>query len=158
MAAAISSEQGRKQNQQHQRAEEIHEHLGQALPGGFRRGAKDQQGMAEQFIQTRARDLRSKKVGHEPGIDALEFADFDDAFDPLEIRLFGADDDAAGGMLVEQFNELLQGGFDKVKLAHDFDAFVGLLFPVPWRIRAISLLAPTRMKRRLYCAWASLLL
>src|SRR5208282_3738975 len=113
-------EQGRKQNQQHQRAEEVHEHLDQALPGGFRRGAKDQQGTAEQFIQARARDLRSKKIGNEPGIDALEFADFDDAFNPLEIRLFGADDDAAGGMLMEQFNESLQWCFDKVKLAHDF--------------------------------------
>ena len=102
--------------------------LDQALPGGFRRGAKDQQGTAEQFVQARARDLRSEKVGDEPGLDALEFADFDDAFDPLEIRLFGADDDAAGGMLVEQFNESLQRRFDKVKLAHDFDAFVGLLF------------------------------
>src|SRR5208282_3138460 len=82
------------------------------------------------FIQTRARDLRSKKVGHEPGIDALELADFDDAFDPLEIRLFGVDDDAAGGMLVEQFNEPLQWCSGKVKLAYDFDALVGLLFQV----------------------------
>ena len=31
-------------------------------------------------------------------------------------------------MLVEQFNELLQWRFDKVKLVHDFDAFVRLRF------------------------------
>ena len=65
--------------------------------------------MAEQVVEAGAGDLRAEKVGDEPGLDAFEFAEPDDAFDPLEIGVLGAHDDAEDGMFVEQVDESLDG-------------------------------------------------
>jgi hypothetical protein len=110
-----------------QRPEEIHELLDHALPGGFRRGAKDQQGMAEQFVEARAGNLRSKKIGDQPRFDAFEFAGFDGVFDLLEIGVPRADDHAVRRMLVQHLREFLQRGFAEAQFRHNFNAFVRLL-------------------------------
>ena len=82
----------RQQHQQQQRPDKIHDLFGDALPGHFRRRAEDEQGIAEQFVETGARNLCPKKIGDQPGFNAFQFAGFDGDFDLLEIGVARADD------------------------------------------------------------------
>ena len=56
-------------------------------------------------------DLRRKKIRDEPGLDALDLAQLDDVLDALKLRVLGADQHAAHGMFVEQFDQLLRRRF-----------------------------------------------
>ena len=85
---------------------------------------KTSSGIAEQFVEARARNLRPEKIGDQPGFDAFEFAGFDDGFDLLEIGVPRADDHSVDGMLVEHVHELLDGGFAEAQFADHGDAFV----------------------------------
>ncbi len=112
-----------RHNQQDERAEEIHELLDQSRPGGFGRGAENQQGASEQFVEARARNLRGEKVGEEPDLDAFEFANLDDVLYLLEIGVLAAQDHAVDGVVVEQLDELCNG-VGQIELRDDGNGFI----------------------------------
>ena len=103
-------------------ADEIHNLFRDALPGGVRGAAKDQDRLAVKIVEAGARDLRLEEVRDQPDLDALEFAGADGGLDLLEVGAVGADDDAAGGVFVQHLNQPLDGGLVEVQLVHDVNA------------------------------------
>ncbi len=65
-----------------------------------------------------------KKVGHQPGFDAFQFAGPDGGFDLLEIGVLRAEDHAVDGMFVEHVRELLDRGFSEAQFADHRDPLV----------------------------------
>ena len=111
-------------------------------------------GCPDNFVETGAGDLRRKKIRDEPGLDALDFAELDDVFDALELRVLGADQHAADGMFVEQFDQHLGRRFGEVEFPGDFKFVAGCACS-NFRSRAVSVRLPARMMRRLYWALAT---
>ena len=82
-----------KKSEQNERTREIQDRFGDAVPGGFGGGAKDEEWAAEEFVNAGAGDLGCKEVGHEPDLNPLEFTGFDDVFYLIEEGMAGPQND-----------------------------------------------------------------
>ena len=90
----------------------IHDLFDDALPRRLRRGAKNEQRPAEQFVEAGAGNLGREKIGDQPDFDAFEFAGLDDVFNLLEISMFGVQDHAVDRMIMEHFHNCSTRRFD----------------------------------------------
>ena len=94
------------------------------MPGSFRCGTEHQHRAVQELIKTGAADLSLEEVGHQPGIDALDFAGANGGFHLVEVGPLGADDHAVDGVFVQQFNEPLHGLKIEIQLAQNLDGVV----------------------------------
>ena len=104
----------------------VHAALDGTLKGNIRRGLKNEHGTLLQLIQRHAREAGFKKVSHEPGFESFQFTSLNGFLDFTRIGVPGVDDNARGGMLVEQMCEPIHGVGIEIQFADNFDAFLRL--------------------------------
>ena len=90
------NENRRQQNDQDNASEKIEQQLGQTLPGGLRRGTKDQNRPAIKIIEAGPGDLGTEEVRHQPGFHPFDLASLDRLFNLSEVSVLGIEDDPAG--------------------------------------------------------------
>jgi hypothetical protein len=83
------------------------------------------------------RNLRLEEIRQQPHLDAFELANLDGLLDLAEIGVLGAEDDAIGGVLVQQVGQALDGGVVEVEFGDDFDLPSDALLQLRFHARGI---------------------